>query len=309
MESNNLWLVNVPVATLWTFHDSAREIDEDAIAGTVNLDAWLDKLTYEPRLQLCDNNLVQSQVLFGQEVLIIDEVEGWAHVVVPDQPSGKDGRGYPGWIPKVQLIQQSDWYIKHGPVVVVTTKNAMLYSENNEPLMQLSYQTLLPAIEHTGDHIRIKTPTGIGILRTEDIVLHPSEKSIPKQNGAAIVAAGEQFLGLPYLWGGMSSYGYDCSGFSYNMCRANGYTIPRDAHEQASAGENVELSEIKPGDLLFFAYEEGKGNIHHVGIYYGDGKLLHSPNTGKTIEIIPLEGTIYEKELCAARRYWIDTEE
>lgn len=309
MESNNLWLVNVPVATLWTSYDSAREIDKEAVSGIVNLEAWLDKLSYEPRLRLCDDNLVQSQVLFGQEVLIIDERDGWAHVVVPDQPSGKDERGYPGWIPKAQLIQQSDWYKKPGPVAVITAKKALLYSEKNEKLMELSYQTMLPVIEDMIDRIRVKTPTGIGILRAEDVAVISSEKEVGKLDGAAIVAAGEQFLGLPYLWGGMSSYGYDCSGFSYNMCRANGYIIPRDAHEQAAAGESVGLSEIKPGDLLFFAYEEGKGKIHHVGIYYGEGKLLHSPNTGKNIEIIPIEGTIYEKELCAARRYWIDTEE
>jgi gamma-D-glutamyl-L-lysine dipeptidyl-peptidase len=309
VESNNLWLVNVPVATLWTSYDSPREIDREAISGTGNIESWLEKMSYEPRLELCDNNLVQSQLLYGQEVLIIDEVDGWANVVVPDQPSGKDERGYPGWIPKVQLIQQSDWYIKHGPVVIVTSKNSFLYSEKEEQLMVLSYQTMLPAIEHLGDRIRVKTPTGIGILRLEDIQLYPSERNIPKGNGAAIAAAGAQFLGLPYLWGGMSSFGYDCSGFSYSMCRANGYIIPRDAHEQAAAGEEVKLTDIQQGDLLFFAYEEGKGKIHHVGIYYGDGKLLHSPNTGKNIEIIPLEGTIYEKELCAARRYWIDTEE
>ncbi len=309
MESNNFWLVNVPVATLWTSFDSAREIDKEAISGMLKIDKWLEQMTYEPRLQLCDDNLVQSQVLFGQEVQIIDEVDGWAHVVVPEQPSGKDERGYPGWIPKDQLIRQSDWYIKQGPVVVITAKKALLYSERNEKLMELSYQTRLPVVEDIIDRVRVKTPTGIGILRSEDVTIFPSENEIPKRDGAAIVASGEQFLGLPYLWGGMSSYGYDCSGFSYNMCLANGYIIPRDAHEQAASGKDVPIAEIKPGDLLFFAYEEGKGRLHHVGIYYGDGKLLHSPNTGKNIEIIPLKGTIYEKELCAARRYWMDTEE
>lgn len=309
MESNNLWLVNVPVATLWTSFDSPRPIDEDAISGTGNIQSWLDMMSYEPRLELCDNNLVQSQLLYGQEVLVIDEKDGWAKIVVPDQPSGKDERGYPGWVPKAQLIQQSDWYIKQGPVAVVTAKLAELFSEKEGRSLLLSYQTMLPAIEQSGTSIRVKTPVGIGLLKAEDVELYPSEKLITKGNGSQIVKAGEQFLGLPYLWGGMSSFGYDCSGFSYSMCRANGYIIPRDAHEQAAAGEDVPLSEIQPGDLLFFAYEEGKGTIHHVGIYYGDGKLLHSPNTGKTIEIIPLEGTIYEKELCAARRYWMDTEE
>lgn len=309
MESNNLWLVNVPVATLWTSFDSPRSIDEDAISGTGSIEAWLEKMSYEPRLELCDNNLVQSQLLYGQEVLVIDEKDGWAKVVVPDQPSGKDERGYPGWVPKAQLIQQSDWYIKQGPMAVVTAKQAELFSEKEGRSLLLSYQTMLPAIEQSGTNIRVKTPVGIGILKAEDVVLYPSEKLIAKGNGSQIVKAGEQFLGLPYLWGGMSSFGYDCSGFSYSMCRANGYIIPRDAHEQAAAGAGVPLTAIQPGDLLFFAYEEGKGAIHHVGIYYGDGKLLHSPNTGKNIEIIPLEGTIYEKELCAARRYWMDTEE
>ncbi len=308
MESNKIWLVNVPVATLWTSYDSPRDMDENAISATVNLEEWLEKLTYESRLQLCDNHLVQSQVLFGQEVLILDEKEDWAYVVIPDQPSNKDKRGYPGWIPKTQLIQQSDWYSKKGQIAVVTSKKALLYSEQNEKLLELSFQTMLPVVEDVANRIRVKTPTGIGILRTEDVEIHPSEKEIPKKNGDSIVAAGQQFLGLPYLWGGMSSYGYDCSGFSYNMCRANGYSIPRDAHEQAASGVNIEIQDILPGDLLFFAYEEGKGQIHHVGIYYGDGKLLHSPKTGKKIEIIPLEGTIYEKELCAARRYWMNTE-
>ena len=63
------------------------------------------------------------------------------------------------------------------------------------------------------------------------------------------------------------------------MCKANGYIIPRDAHDQAEAGKRIALNEMEPGDLLFFAYEEGKGSIHHVGIYYGEGKLIHSPNT------------------------------
>jgi gamma-D-glutamyl-L-lysine dipeptidyl-peptidase len=310
MESNTLWLVNVPVANLWTSFESPRPIDENAISGAGNIEAWLEKMSYEHRLALCDNNLVQSQLLYGQEVLIIDETEGWAKVVVPDQPSGKDERGYPGWIPKVQLIQQSDWYIKPGPVAVVTSKQAVLLTEDDEnQTMVLSYQTMLPAIEHSGDRLRVKTPAGVGILKSEDVELYQTEKQITKGSGSAIVKAGEQFLGLPYLWGGMSSFGYDCSGFSYSMCRANGYIIPRDAHEQAAAGKDIPVSDTQPGDLLFFAYEEGRGSIHHVGIYYGEGKLLHSPNTGKNIEIIPLEGTIYEKELCAARRYWIETEE
>ncbi|WP_066069012.1 C40 family peptidase [Neobacillus soli] len=301
------WLVNVPVATVWTSFDSAREMDWDAVTNPVNLDAWLNGLTYETRLGLCDQNLVQTQLLYGQEVLLVEEKEAWAHIVIPDQPSKKNSSGYPGWVPMAQLVKCGpDWNLQEGPVAVVTRPKAILLKEEN---LELSFQTTLPLISESGDKVVVKTPEGTAELSWDHIVVYESLAARYKGTGRDIVSAGEQFLGLPYLWGGMSSYGYDCSGFSYSMCKANGYVIPRDADDQTKAGKIVDVSEIEPGDLLFFAYEEGKGSIHHVGIYYGDGKLLHSPNTGKTVEIISLAGTIYEKELCAARRYWGETEE
>ncbi|MDF2040223.1 C40 family peptidase [Cytobacillus oceanisediminis] len=303
------WLVSVPAATLWTASDSSREIDLEAITNPVDLDAWLEKLTYEPRLELCDGNLVQSQVLYGEEVIVLEEKDGWVHVVVPSQPSSKNERGYPGWVPKAQLTKNEDWKLDSRKAAVIQKKKATLYSINREPELILSYQTVLPVLKEEADWLQVQTPEGTGYLKSEDVQVYESIRAIRKGSGKDIIAAGEQFIGLPYLWGGMSSFGYDCSGFSYSVCKANGVIIPRDAHDQAEAGKPVELNAIEPGDLLFFAYEEGKGKLHHVGIYYGDRKLLHSPNTGKNIEIIDLKDTIYEKELCAARRYWQETGE
>jgi gamma-D-glutamyl-L-lysine dipeptidyl-peptidase len=302
------WLVNVPVATVWTSYDSARDIHRGAVTNPVNLEDWLSSLTYESSLALCDDDLVQTQILYGQEVLLLEEKEDWAHILVPEQPSSKNEQGYPGWVPKCQLVKcPEEWDLHKGQVVVVTKPRAVI--KNGAQTLELSFQTILPLLSEDNQQVLVKTPNGTGTLEWEDIVVFESLAARYKGTGDDIVSAGEQFLGLPYLWGGMSSYGYDCSGFSYSMCKANGYCIPRDAHDQANAGTAVDLTQLKPGDLLFFAYEEGKGKIHHVGIYYGDGKLMHSPNTGKNIEIIPLAGTIYEKELCAARRYWLDSEE
>ncbi|QED46316.1 C40 family peptidase [Cytobacillus dafuensis] len=309
MAINDKWLIAVPVATLWTSFDSARELDQLAITNPADVDLWLKGLTYETSLELCNQNLVQSQVLYGEEVHILEEREEWVHVLVPTQSSSKDIGGYPGWLPKDQLMQREDWEINDRPIVVVTAKKSFLYDYYRNPQITLSYQTILPLISRDEQWVQVQTPTGEGILKVEEVSVYDSLQSLPKGDGKAIVSAGEQFLHLPYLWSGMSSYGYDCSGFSYSMCKANGYIIPRDAHDQADSGKRVELEEIKPGDLLFFAYEEGKGRIHHVGIYYGEGKLLHSPNTGKSIEIIDLKNTVYEKELCAARRYWQETGE
>jgi len=300
------WIVNVPVATVWTSFDSPREIDYAAVTNPVSIDTWLDGLTYETRLGLCNQNLVQTQLLYGEEVMITEENGDWAHVIIPSQSTSKEDRGYPGWVPKIQLVEVADgWNIADVPVAIVTSRKAKLFKENHQSSLEISYLTALPCLSEQEGKIFVKTPDGMGVLDAKDVVVTDSPA---KGDGQTIVSAGEQFLHLPYLWGGMSSYGYDCSGFSYSMCKANGYVIPRDASDQAAAGKKVEIDAIEPGDLLFFAYEEGKGRIHHVGIYYGDGKLLHSPNTGKTVEIIPLEGTIYEQELCAARRYWGETE-
>ncbi|RFU70924.1 NlpC/P60 family protein [Peribacillus saganii] len=309
MAAQSKWLVSVPVATLWTSYQSPREIDAEAISSTADSDAWLEKLTYETRLELCNSNLVQSQVLYGQEVIVLEEKIGWAHVLVPEQPSGKDERGYPGWIPLEQLTPVADWNIERGPVAEIRSKKAKLSGDEGQDLLELSYQTILPVLEEQEDVVIVQIPEGRGSLPVEDVKVSASYSSRRKGSGSDIADEGERFLGLPYLWGGMSSYGFDCSGFSYTMCKANGYIIPRDAHEQAKDGKEVDLKKLQKGDLLFFAYEEGKGSIHHVGIYYGEGQLLHSPKTGKTVEIIPLAGTVYEKELCAARRYGQDTEE
>lgn len=304
LAKNSKWLVDAAVATVWTSYDSPRELDKNAISHPVNMEEWLNGLTYETSLELCNKNLVQSQVLFGEEIYVLEEKGNWVHVIVPSQSSSKDQRGYPGWMPKDQLVLREDWAMNESPVAVISEKKAALYSYYRKPQFALSYQTILPIISKNANWIQVQTPTGEGFLRAEDVGIYNSIEKVSKGSGKDIVSAGEQFLHLPYLWGGMSSFGYDCSGFSYSMCKANGYIIPRDAHDQAQAGKEIALTEMEPGDLLFFAYEEGKGSIHHVGIYYGDGKLLHSPNTGKCIEIIELKDTIYEKELCIARRFW-----
>lgn len=302
----NKYLVNVAVATVWTSYDSARDMDHEAVTNPVNIEAWLEGLTYETRLDLCSSNRIQTQLLYGEEVLVIEEKDNWSRINIPDQATSKNETGYPGWVPTAQLVKRSDdWTLNEGPVAIVTTPKALLSKEKE---IELSFQTILPLIKEEKGKIAVKTPNGLGWLDSETVTIFDSLSKRNKGNGDNIVSVGEKFLNLPYLWGGMSSYGYDCSGFSYSMCKANGYIIPRDAHDQARAGKFINVSEIKPGDLLFFAYEEGKGRIHHVGIYYGDGKLLHSPNTGKTIEIISLAGTIYERELCAARRYWVEAE-
>ncbi len=297
------YYVCVAVATVWTSYDSCREIDDNATSVPVKLDKWLEQLTYTRRLELCEKNLVQTQLLLGEEVYVTERKGKWAKIVIPSQFSSKDERGYPGWVPSHQLISQAEYSPLNKPTAVVTAAIATL--QLAEEALQISYQTQLPLLKEDKEWLEVQTPVGSGKIKRQDaVVIEDRNRKATKGTGDMIIAAGEQFLNLPYLWGGMSAWGYDCSGFAYATHKANGYLIPRDATDQARGGKEVGLDSIQPGDLLFFAYEKGKGSIHHVGICYGNGKMLHSPKTGKTVELIELKGTLYEEELCAARRYY-----
>ncbi|WP_176584010.1 C40 family peptidase [Priestia megaterium] len=297
------YYVCVAVATVWTSYDSCREIDDNATSVPVKLDKWLEQLTYTRRLELCKENLVQTQLLLGEEVYVTERKGKWAKIVIPSQFSSKDERGYPGWVPSHQLISQAEYSPLNKPTAVVTAAIATL--QLAEEALQISYQTQLPLLKEDKEWLEVQTPVGSGKIKRQDaVVIEDRNRKATKGTGDVIIAAGEQFLNLPYLWGGMSAWGYDCSGFAYATHKANGYLIPRDATDQARRGKEVGLDSIQPGDLLFFAHEKGEGSIHHVGIYYGKGKMLHSPKTGKTVELIELKGTLYEEELCAARRYY-----
>lgn len=307
--SAELWVTAVQVATVWTSPSSVRELDTPGVTAPTNIEKWIDSLTYETSVALCNENRVQTQLLYGEALIVTETHKDWAHVVIPSQPSKKDGRGYPGWVPLDQLkkVNKQEWQSDYSAAVV--DDKAWLESEHGDKVIKLSYMTILPAGKEANNRVEVITPDGILFLPRSTVTIFPSNKGLENHKGHKLVESGERYVGLNYFWGGMSSFGYDCSGFAYAMHKANGYQIPRDAGDQSDSGEKIPYDQLLPGDLIFFAYEEGKGRLHHVGFYYGDGKMLHSPQTGKGIEIIDLKGTVYEKELCAAKRYWQKTDE
>ncbi len=88
----------------------------------------------------------------------------------------------------------------------------------------------------------------------------------------------------------------------YSLYRTLGIWLSRDAEDQASEGMEVDYRDAEPGDLLFFAYEAGKGRVHHVGLYLGNDQMIHSQTPGSKVLITTLSGTNYETELCTVRR-------
>lgn len=297
------WVCRVPVATIWTSPEHVRTVDAHGISENVRFNKWIEVMSEQENHDLTESSRIQTQLLYGEPVLIDEVVEGWAKVIAIWQPSSKDERGYPGWMPIAQL-KEIDTLEELG-YARVTANKAQLWTEDFKPVAVVPFNSILPIKQH-GEFTRLQTPDGDTLIHSGHIESIPAWNRIPKRSGLEIARLAENFLDLQYFWGGMSSYGYDCSGLSYNMLKANGVIISRDAHDQSLDGREVDQhaqDTWHAGDLLFFAYDEGKGELHHVGIYYGNGLMIHSPTPGKAIEIIELAGTKYEKELCAVRRY------
>ena len=113
-------------------------------------------------------------------------------------------------------------------------------------------------------------------------------------------------LGVPYKRGGISEEkGFDCSGFVRHMFEKSvGLVLPRRAEEQAKVTEEINRSELKPGDLVFF--NTMKRTFSHVGIYVGDGKFIHAPRPGKGVRVDDMREAYWQKRFNGARRVQSD---
>lgn len=103
---------------------------------------------------------------------------------------------------------------------------------------------------------------------------------------SGVLGVAEKYLGTPYCRGGQSPRCFDCSGFVKYIHAQKGIDLPRTSHEQYKATKKISKSEAVPGDLVFFHYRNGY--VYHVGIYVGDGKVLHSPKRGQDVRIVEI---------------------
>ena len=117
-----------------------------------------------------------------------------------------------------------------------------------------------------------------------------------------VVVGALNMIGVRYRWGGNTpDSGLDCSGFvRYVFQDTLGMSLPRRAEEMSRVGEKVSMSNLKPGDLVFF--NTMRRTFSHVGIYIGDNKFVHSPSTGSTIRVDDLDDGYWEKRFTGARR-------
>jgi cell wall-associated NlpC family hydrolase len=271
--------IDVSVATLWKAPNLYRSLDRPSVANPVDAAAWSRNLSTTASRVWLDAH-VQTQALYGQQVTVLAVQRAWAKVAVRDEPDPQDPRGYPGWLPARQLAPAFD---TSGDALVVHARTATLRVGGKT--VQLSYGTRLPVIGGK----RVRTPDGAGVVSGD--VTAPLAPT-----NASIIAEGKRFLGTQYLWGGLSAWGFDCSGLIWNLYRVHGLTIPRDADPQMHHGTPVSRSQLRAGDLLFFG---SRNYADHVSIYLGNDLELEAPDSAHRVRVVPVRWASY----IGARRY------
>lgn len=129
----------------------------------------------------------------------------------------------------------------------------------------------------------------------------PSSPSVSGASGAQILAEAQKYLGTPYVNGGASPSGFDCSGFVYYVLKQVGYSPYRTPTDQYKQGSYVDKSNLQVGDIVFFANTYTSG-LSHVGIYAGNGQFIHSPNSRSTVSYSDLTSGYWAEHYYGARR-------
>ncbi|MBT0548809.1 NlpC/P60 family protein [Riemerella anatipestifer] len=191
------------------------------------------------RSESSDKAEIVTQVLYGESVEILSQEGNWVHIKM-------DFDGYEGWTDAKQFKIILDGNISESKISLV-----------KQPFLEYGF----------GDE---KLLLSIGSEIESDVV-----ETVVANTRGFIADTAQKFLNVPYLWGGRSFFGIDCSGFTQIVYKVVGIKIPRDAYQQAEVGQVLDfIEEAQAGDLAFFENEEGR--ITHVGIMLEDRKIIHA---------------------------------
>lgn len=229
-----------------------------------------------------DYNAPQSsQALLGMPLRVIRR-DGWLQVQTPD--------GYIAWVlpstvQRVTAEALGGW--NTSPQIVVTALYGFVYSRpdaGSQTVGDVCAGDRLKFTGHDGHFYQVEYPDGRRGFISPDICREVNDwRKTLRRDGASIVSTARRLMGLPYMWGGTSTKGVDCSGFVRTTLLQHDIIIPRDASQQACKGRHIEIDDrfdsLRTGDLLFFgrkATDEDDAHVSHVGIYIGSGRFIHS---------------------------------
>ncbi len=244
-----------------------------------------------------------SQTIMGTPVKLLDKRGGWYQIQTPDQ--------YIGWvsgsgISEFTQAEMDNWKAADRYIFTKVTGSAMAEAkENAAPISDLVLGCIFEVDGKMNGFLKVHFPDGReGFVRETDCIKF-SEWEAETPEAGSIIETAERLLGSPYLWGGTSTKGVDCSGFTKTSYFSQGIMLARDASQQALYGEKLDISNFnfQLGDLLFFG--RSKEHITHVGLYMGDGKFIHSSGRVKINSFNPEDDNFEagrKKQLVAASR-------
>lgn len=208
------------------------------------------------RLESNHRSEMVSQLLFGEHFQILEQSKGWVKIKLHFD-------GYEGWIDEKQYqpISESEFGLLSSKEIMLNADLIEYISGKDNMLFPIPLGTSLSFL----DIPQINTSE----FRFEGL------KVSGKKPKTEILKTAFMYLNTPYLWGGKTPFGIDCSGFVQMVYKLNGHSLFRDANQQATQGEVLSfIEEAEPGDLAFFDNEEGK--ITHVGILMNDNYIIHA---------------------------------
>ncbi len=211
------------------------------------------------RAENSDKAEIVTQMLFGESADILEVNKNWTKIKMHYD-------GYEGWMDTKQIKAVSEAELSKRKTNVITEDFSSVMMKDGKTLLSMGSEVEFPAVS--------------------------SRRSHDLRESIALTA--KEFINIPYLWGGKSFFGVDCSGFTQLVFKVNNVKLPRDAYQQAEVGEDLTfVEEAKPGDLAFF--ENSEGRIIHVGIMLENQKIIHA--SGK-VRIDTLDSTgIFNQEL------------
>lgn len=271
---------------------------------------------------------LETQELMGTVVEIVGEQGYWREVITP-QP-------YRAWCTDQGLVEMTAEELKayeKAPKVMFRELYGHIYAEPSEKsgtVCDLIGGDVMRYVRKKGKWTQVMLPSGrTGYVPSKELKSHTGFISIKMGEGSAesispemtenIIAEAEKLIGVPYLWGGMSAKGVDCSGLVRICHIMNGILLPRNASQQVKCGTRVEISRqarnekgeptydreaaleatagLERGDLVFFgtpATDEKPMRITHVGIYLGSNRIIHSSHRVRVNSLIPGDADYYE---------------